>query len=48
MGDEDFTETFIKMMLYVHFSYPDTNLKRRYDFLLAEGMKQKFCSMDED
>jgi actin-related protein 8 len=23
------------------------NLKRRYDFLLAEELKQKFCSMDE-
>lgn len=48
MGGADVTETFIKMMLYGHFPYSDMNLKRRYDFLLAEELKQKFCSMDED
>jgi len=47
MGGADVTETFIKMMLYGHFPYADMNLKRRYDFLLAEELKQKFCSMDE-
>jgi actin-related protein 8 len=47
MGGSDVTETFIKMMLYDHFPYSDMNLKRRYDFLLAEELKQKFCSMDE-
>jgi actin-related protein 8 len=47
MGGLDITETFIKMMLYGHFPYADMNLKRRYDFLLAEELKQKFCSMDE-
>lgn len=47
MGGTDVTETFIKMMLYDHFPYSDMNLKRRYDFLLAEELKQKFCSMDE-
>jgi actin-related protein 8 len=47
MGGSDVTETFIKMMLYGHFPYSDMNLKRRYDFLLAEELKQKFCSMDE-
>ncbi|CAO2647847.1 Nn.00g087690.m01.CDS01 [Neocucurbitaria sp. VM-36] len=47
MGGLDVTETFIKMMLYGHFPYSDMNLKRRYDFLLAEELKQKFCSMDE-
>ncbi|KAI8937015.1 hypothetical protein NX059_006238 [Plenodomus lindquistii] len=47
MGGSDITETFIKMMLFGHFPYSDMNLKRRYDFLLAEELKQKFCSMDE-
>jgi actin-related protein 8 len=47
VGGADITETFIKMMLYGHFPYSDINLKRRYDFLLAEELKQKFCSMDE-
>ncbi|KAF1959664.1 actin-like ATPase domain-containing protein [Byssothecium circinans] len=48
MGGADITETFIKMMLYGHFPYSDMNLKRRYDFLLAEELKQKFCSMEEE
>ncbi|KAF2133187.1 actin-like ATPase domain-containing protein [Dothidotthia symphoricarpi CBS 119687] len=47
MGGSDITETFVKMMLYGHFPYAEMNLKRRYDFLLAEELKQKFCSMDE-
>lgn len=47
MGGFDVTETFIRMMLFGHFPYPDINLKRRYDFLLAEELKQKICSMDE-
>ncbi|PVI06147.1 actin-like ATPase domain-containing protein [Periconia macrospinosa] len=48
MGGEDITQTFIKMMICGHFPYSDMNLKRRYDFLLAEELKQKFCSMEED
>jgi actin-related protein 8 len=47
IGGLDVTETFIKMMLYGHFPYSDMNLKRRYDFLLAEELKSRFCSMDE-
>ncbi|CAE7214797.1 hypothetical protein CFE70_009837 [Pyrenophora teres f. teres 0-1] len=47
MGGADVTETFIKMMMCGNFPYADMNLKRRYDFLLAEELKQKFCSMDE-
>ena len=47
VGGADITETFIKMMLYGHFPYSDINLRRRYDFLLSEELKQKFCSMDE-
>lgn len=47
MGGLDVTETFIKMMLVDHFPYAEINLKRRYDFLLAEELKQRHCSMDE-
>ena len=46
-GGADVTETFIKMMLHDHFPYEDINLKRRYDFLLAEELKTKFCTMNE-
>ncbi|KAF7948424.1 uncharacterized protein EAE97_003835 [Botrytis byssoidea] len=46
-GGYDVTETFIKMMLYDHFPYADINLKRRYDFLLAEELKIKYCTMNQ-
>jgi actin-related protein 8 len=46
-GGADVTETFIKMMLFDHFPYADINLRRRYDFMVAEELKQKFCTMNE-
>jgi len=46
-GGFDVTETFIKMMLFDHFPYPEINLMRRYDFLLAEELKTKFCTMNQ-
>lgn len=46
-GGADVTELFIKMMLYDHFPYAEINLRRRYDFLLAEELKQKCCTMNE-
>ncbi|KAL3419418.1 chromatin remodeling complex subunit [Phlyctema vagabunda] len=46
-GGNDVTETFVKMMLYDHFPYADINLKRRYDFLLAEELKIQFCTMNQ-
>lgn len=44
-GGADITETFIKVMLRDHFPYADINLRRRYDFLLAEELKQQGCNM---
>ncbi|KAF1987182.1 chromatin remodeling complex subunit Arp8 [Aulographum hederae CBS 113979] len=46
-GGADVTELFMKMMLYDHFPYEEINLKRRYDFLLAEELKWKHCTMSE-
>ena len=46
-GGYDVTETFIKMMLYDNFPYQDINLQRRYDFLLAEEMKIKHCTLSQ-
>ncbi|KAI3400920.1 hypothetical protein diail_1127 [Diaporthe ilicicola] len=46
-GGFDVTETFIKMMLYDNFPYADINLRRRYDFLLAEELKIKHCTMTQ-
>lgn len=46
-GGFDVTETFIKMMLFDNFPYADINLRRRYDFLLAEELKIKHCTMTQ-
>lgn len=46
-GGWDMTETFMKMMLYDNFPYQDINLRRRYDFLLAEELKMKHCTMSQ-
>ena len=46
-GGADITETFIEMMLHDHFPYQEINLNRRHDFLLAEELKTKFCTMNE-
>ncbi|KAI9673395.1 MAG: actin-like protein arp8 [Caeruleum heppii] len=46
-GGADVTETFTRMMLFDHFPYGDFNLNKRHDFLLAEELKQKFCTMNE-
>ncbi len=46
-GGADVTETFIRMMLYDWFPYEEINLNRRYDSLLAEELKTKFCTMNE-
>ncbi|MCJ1350856.1 MAG: actin-like protein arp8 [Icmadophila ericetorum] len=46
-GGADVTDTFMRMMLTDYFPYEDINLKRRYDFLLAEELKSKFCTMNE-
>lgn len=46
-GGEDVTETFLKMMLFDHFNYADMNLNRRHDYLLAEELKQKFCTLED-
>lgn len=46
-GGADVTELFMKMMLYDHFPYQEINLRRRYDWLLAEELKQKYCTTNE-
>lgn len=45
VGGYDVTETFIKLLLFGQFPYEDINLRRRYDFLLAEELKVKYCTM---
>ncbi|ATY63964.1 chromatin remodeling complex subunit (Arp8), putative [Cordyceps militaris CM01] len=46
-GGYDMTDTFIKMMLYDNFPYQEINLQRRSDFLLAEELKIKHCTMSQ-
>ncbi|KAL8355858.1 hypothetical protein RB601_001250 [Gaeumannomyces tritici] len=47
-GGYDVTETFIKMMLYDNLPYEDINLRRRYDFLLAEELKIKYATLSQE
>ncbi|KAI9669615.1 MAG: actin-like protein arp8 [Alyxoria varia] len=44
-GGQDVTETFVKLMITSCFPYSDIDLNRRHDFLLAEELKQKFCTL---
>lgn len=46
-GGQDVTDTFVKMIMYNHFPYADINLKRRYDFLLAEELKRDHSTISE-
>ena len=46
-GGEDVTDVFMKMAIYNHFPYNEINLNKRYDFLLAEELKGKLCTMNE-
>lgn len=47
MGGSDVTDVFIKMLLFDYFPYADINLRRRYDFLLADELKHSCVSMHE-
>ncbi|KAF2226451.1 chromatin remodeling complex subunit [Elsinoe ampelina] len=47
-GGDDVTETFIKMMLFDKLNYSEMNLNRRHDFILAEELKQKFCTLSDE
>lgn len=44
-GSADVTEAFVKMLLSSSFPYADLNLQRRFDFLLAEELKQRFATL---
>lgn len=44
-GGADVTETFMRMLLSNQFPYSELDLQRRHDFLLAEELKTKFCTL---
>ncbi|KAK5087223.1 actin-like protein arp8 [Lithohypha guttulata] len=46
-GGHDVTDQFVKMIIYNHFPYADVNLKRRYDWLLANELKKKHSTIVE-
>lgn len=46
-GGYDVTETLIKMMLYDNFPYQEINLRRRHDFMVAEELKIKHCTLQQ-
>lgn len=48
VGGEDVTQTFIKMMLFDHFNYAEMNLRKRHDYLLAEELKHRFCTLSDE
>lgn len=47
VGGRDITDLFVKMILYNHFPYAEININRRYDYLLAEELKQKLLTVTE-
>ncbi|PNS15791.1 hypothetical protein CAC42_4243 [Sphaceloma murrayae] len=47
-GGEDVTDTFVKMMLFDKLNYNEMNLNRRHDYILAEELKQKFCTLSDE
>ncbi|KAL5604745.1 hypothetical protein BROUX41_001910 [Berkeleyomyces rouxiae] len=47
-GGWDVTETFVRMMLFDSFPYEEINLRRRYDWLMAEELKIKHCSLAQN
>ncbi|KAF2153169.1 actin-related protein, ARP8 class [Myriangium duriaei CBS 260.36] len=48
LGGEDVTQAFIKMMLFDKLNYDEMNLKKRHDYLLAEELKQKYCTFSDE
>lgn len=44
-GGKDVSETFVRLMIAAQFPYRELDVNRRYDFLLAEELKQKFCTL---
>jgi len=44
-GGADITQTFMRMLLSNQFPYSDLNLAHSHDFLLAEELKSKFCTL---
>ncbi|RIA87494.1 hypothetical protein C1645_777233 [Glomus cerebriforme] len=46
-GSDDITNFFIRLLRRSKFPYSEMDLNRVYDWLLAEEMKEKFCTLDE-
>ncbi|CAG8595939.1 3792_t:CDS:10 [Diversispora eburnea] len=46
-GGDDITTFFIRLLRKSKFPYSEIDLNRMYDWLLAEEMKEKFCTLDE-
>ncbi|CAG8459317.1 6207_t:CDS:10 [Paraglomus occultum] len=44
---DDITRFFVQLLKKSKFPYRDIDLNRSFDWLLAEDMKQKFCSLNE-
>ncbi|CAG8504899.1 10896_t:CDS:10 [Acaulospora colombiana] len=46
-GGDDITSFFIRLLRKSKFPYVEMDLNRMYDWMLAEEMKEKFCTLDE-
>ncbi|CAG8721495.1 7162_t:CDS:10 [Cetraspora pellucida] len=46
-GGDDITTFFIRLLRKSKFPYAEMDLNRMYDWMLAEEMKEKFCTLDE-
>lgn len=46
-GGQDVTEGLLQMMLSNNFPYQEINLWHRYDYLLAEELKIKYCTLND-
>ncbi|RIB12504.1 hypothetical protein C2G38_2200470 [Gigaspora rosea] len=46
-GGDDITTFFIRLLRKSKFPYTEMDLNRMYDWMLAEEMKEKFCTLDE-
>ncbi|KAG9295462.1 hypothetical protein G9A89_013491 [Geosiphon pyriformis] len=46
-GSDDITTFFLKLLRRSKFPYEEIDLNQSYDWMLAEEMKEKFCTLNE-
>ncbi|KAJ1975657.1 actin-like protein arp8 [Dimargaris verticillata] len=46
-GGDDITRAFTELLRRRHFPYAEVDLNRTYDWQLMDGLKEKYCSLNE-